>query len=204
MPALSSSRSFALIIAFAGLASSRAAAQDGHSDRFGLGPVIIAGWFGSYSGAFAGGEGFVRIARDSFWSVRLDGSYLVSLATADKVNVVQGGGQNVDPGALGRVGILMASVMLGPSPPNGLRPIYGLVGVGGAATRYGELAHISAGQSEAGPSFTILELGLGSEFRALGNNRIELRAFRTAPSPPSGNPSVLGAIGTSLTIGVVW
>lgn len=187
-------------------ASSRAAAQDVHSDRFGLGPAVIGGWFGIYDGAFVGGEGFVRLARGSFWSVRLDGSYTVGIMTADKVNLVQPiGNQSYDYRTLRKVGTLIAAAMLGPSSSNGLRPVYGLVGFGGAATRWAENpSGASANGLGAGPSFALGEVGVGSEFHALGNERVELRAFRTSPTPPTGTRSILGAIGLSFTIGVVW
>jgi hypothetical protein len=194
-----------LLAMLAAFASAHAAAQDVHSDRFGIGPAIVAGWFGNYSGAYAGGEGFVRIARGPFWSARVDGSYLVGLSSADKINLVQGGNQSYDSRTLGKVGILMAAAVIGPTASNGLRPIYGLVGFGGAATRWGENpgGPLPAGAG-AGPSFAVAEGGVGSEFHALGNERIELRIFRTAPSPPTGNQAILGAIGASFTIGVVW
>ena len=190
-----------------------AAAQDVRPDRFGLGPAAIAGWFGSYNGAFVGGEGFVRIARGSFWRVRLDGAYVVAVPTEEHVNLVQPDETaGYDTRTLGQIGTLMATATLGPASSNGLRFIYGLLGFGGAATRWDggiyQPAVNSGGQPEAGigagPSFTIVEAGIGSEFHALLNDRIELRAFRTLPTPPSGNRSILGAIGASLTIGVVW
>lgn len=203
----------AMLAMLAAFPSSPAAAQDVRPDRFGLGPAAITGWFGSYNGAFVGGEGFVRVARGSFWSVRLDGAYFVGVPTADKVNLVQPvGNQGYDTRTIGKVGTLVATSMFGPSSPNGLRPIYGLVGFGGAATRwsggYYQPPLNSGGQGEvavgAGPSFALVEGGIGSEFRGLLNDRIELRAFRTLPTPPTGNQAILGAIGASLTIGVVW
>jgi hypothetical protein len=188
--------------------STSAAAQDARSDRFGLGPAAIGGWFGSYSGVFVGGEGFVRLARGSFWSVRLDGAYFTAALQDDKINLIQRTGY-FDDRRIGKVGTLTATAMLGPSSSNGLRPFYGLVGFGGAATRWGGgYLQNPGGQNEdgvgTGPSFALLELGVGSEFRALLNDRIELRAFRTSPTPPAGNRAALGAFGTSLTIGVVW
>ena len=207
------SHCIAMLAMLAAFPCTPAAAQDVRSDRFGLGPAAIAGWFGSYNGAFVGGEGFVRVARGSFWSVRLDGAYVVGVFTADKVNLVQPvGSQGYDTRTIGKVGTLVATAMLGPSSSNGLRPIYGLVGFGGAATRwdggYYQPPSNSGRQPEAGigagPSFAVVEGGIGSEFRGLLNDRIELRAIRTLPTPPTGNRAILGAIGASLTIGVVW
>jgi hypothetical protein len=193
--------------------SAPAAAQEMRSDRFGLGPAAIAGWLGTYDGVFVGGEGFVRIARGSFWNIRLDGAYLTSASTADKVDLVQPGpNQGYDTRTIGKVGTLVATAIFGPASSNGLRPIYGIVGGGGAATRWsggsfrppstnGAPGEVGSG---AGPSFTLVEGGIGSEFRGIFNDRIELRAFRTFPTPPSKNQAIIGAITASLTIGIVW
>jgi hypothetical protein len=45
------------------------------ADRFGLGVSGISGSFGGYDAVFPGAEGFVRIARGAFWSVRVDAAY---------------------------------------------------------------------------------------------------------------------------------
>ena len=45
------------------------------SDRFGLGVSGIAGSFSGYDAVLPGVEGFIRVARGTFWSARLDGAY---------------------------------------------------------------------------------------------------------------------------------
>jgi hypothetical protein len=188
-------------------------AQDARSDRFGLGPVIVAGWFGTNDGLFVGGEGFVRLARGSFWSVRLDGAFLTSSSGADKINAIQPNpNAGYDFRTIAKVGTLVATAIFGPASSNGLRPIYGVGGGGGATTRWGGGYYRPPGTNGApgelatgaGPSFTLVEGGIGSEFRGLLNDRIELRAFRTFPTPPSDNQAIIGAVTWSLTIGVVW
>ena len=201
-------RCIAMLAVVAAFHSAPAAAQNARSDRFGLGPAAIGGPFGSYSGLFVGGEGFVRLARGSFWSVRLDGAFFAAALGDDKINAIQRTGY-FDDRKIGKIGTLTAIATLGPSSSNGLRPAYGLVGFGGAATRWGGGYLQNPGGQNAdgvgtGPSFALMEVGFGSEFRALLNDRIELRAFRTSPTPPTGNRAPLGSIGTSLTIGLVW
>jgi len=109
--------------------------------------------------------------------------------------------------------MLTATLALGPSASSGLRPFYGLLGVGGAVTRWGGGGYVppQTGTSSAvldvsgwGPSFALVEAGVGSEFRALGGNRIELRMHRLSGHPPSGAYAPLGAVVVSLTMGVVW
>ena len=202
------------ITALTVFATVRVSAQDVASNRFGLGVSGIEGWFGGYSAVLPGAEGFVRVARGSFWSARVDGAYYGGHGQGDKVCLVSGGNSGCgDTRYIGGLGTLIAAFMLGPTASSGLRPFYGLLGVGGVATRWGggscspsanscgSAASIASG---AGPSLSLIEAGVGSEFRALGGNRIELRIHRVSPSSPLGNSAPLAAVGASLTIGVVW
>jgi hypothetical protein len=212
--ARSPSRCIAAIALLATLPIVRVAAQDSHPDRFGFGVAGIEGWFGGSSVVFPGAEGFVRIARGSFWNVRVDGALYAGRPAVDKVCAGMGNGGCVDDTRyLGELGTLIATLALGPTATNGLRPIYALLGIGGVASRWGggscsppasACPSPVSDASGAGPSLTIIEGGLGSEFHALGGNRIEVRVHRISPPQPTGTGSATGAVGASLTIGIVW
>jgi hypothetical protein len=79
------------------------------------------------------------------------------------------------------------------------------------ATRWGGggcSANVSrCGPGEAagfGPALALIEAGVGSEFRALGSNRIELRIHNASRSLLIGSSGERHAVGASLAIGVVW
>ena len=55
-----------------------------------------------------------------------------------------------------------------------------------------------------GPVLALIEGGVGSEFRALGGNRIELRVHSASRSLLIGSSGEHPAVGASITIGVVW
>jgi hypothetical protein len=207
-------RHLGVITALTVFATVHIGAQDAHPDRFGLGVAGIAGSFGGYDAVFPGVEGFVRVARGSFWSARVDGAYYGGHGLGANVCLVSGGNGGCDDGRyIGGLGTLIATLTLGPTAGSGLRPFYGLLGVGGVATRWGggscspparSCPSAVSSASGAGPSLALIEAGVGSEFRALGGNRVELRIHRASSSLPTGNHSELGAVGASLTIGVVW
>ena len=214
MDPLLSIRRLGVITAFTVFATVHICAQDAHPDRFGLGVSGIAGSFGGYDAVFLGAEGFVRVARGSFWSARVDGAYYGGHGQGANNCPVSGANSGCDDGRyIGGLGTLIATLTLGPTAGSGLRPFYGLLGIGGVATRWGggscsppanscgSAVSIASG---AGPSLSLIEAGVGSEFRALGGNRIELRIHRVSPSSPLGNSAPLAAVGASLTIGVVW
>jgi hypothetical protein len=202
------------ITALAVFATVRVNAQDVPSNRFGLGVSGIEGWFGGYSAVFSGAEGFVRVARGSFWSARVDGAYYGGHGQAANVCPISGANSGCDDSRyIGKLGTLIATLALGPTASNGLRPFYGLLGVGGVATRWGggscSPSANSCGSavsiaSGAGPSLSLIEAGVGSEFRALGGNRIELRVHSASRSLLIGSSGEHRAVGASLTIGVVW
>jgi hypothetical protein len=179
--------------------------QDANADRFGIGVSGIEGSFGGYRAAFPGVEGFFRVAHGSFWSVRVDGAYFGGTPQQVKVCTVSPDDCG-DTRVIGRLGTLMGTVALGPTASSGLRPHYGLLGVGGAATRWGgggcsqDVANCGAGVG-FGPALALVEAGVGSEFHALGGNRIELRVHKASRSLLPGGPTSTGA---SLTMGVVW
>ncbi len=214
MDPLLSIRRLGVITAFTVFATVPIRAQDAHPDRFGLGVSGIAGSFGGYDAVFPGAEGFIRVARGSFWSARVDGAYYGGQGQGANNCPVSGANSGCDDGRyIGGLGTLIATLTLGPTAGSGLRPFYGLLGGGGVATRWGggscsppanscgSAVSIASG---AGPSLSLIEAGVGSEFRALGGNRIELRIHRVSPSSPLGNSAPLAAVGASLTIGVVW
>src|ERR1035437_3635834 len=214
MDPLLSLRRLGVITAFTVFATLPIRAQDAHPARFGLGVSGITGSFGGYDAVLPGAEGFVRIARGSFWSARVDGAYYGGHGLGDKVCLVSGQNNGCgDTRFIGGLGTLLATLALGPTASSGLRPFYGLLGVGGVATRWGggscspparSCPSAVSSASGAGPSLALIEAGVGSEFRALGGNRIELRIHRVSPSLTTGNNSELSAVGASLTIGVVW
>ena len=214
MDPLLSIRRLGVITAFTVFATVHIGAQDAHPDRFGLGVAGITGSFGGYDAVFPGAEGFIRVARGSFWSARVDGAYYGGQGQGANNCPVSGANSGCDDGRyIGGLGTLIATLTLGPTAGSGLRPFYGLLGGGGVATRWGggscsppanscgSAVSIASG---AGPSLSLIEAGVGSEFRALGGNRIELRIHRVSPSSPLGNSAPLAAVGASLTIGVVW
>jgi hypothetical protein len=193
------------------LATSPIVAQDAHPDRFGLGVSGIAGSFGGYDAVFPGVEGFVRVVRNSFWSARLDGAYYGGHGLGDIVCVTSGGNGGCDTRFISGLGTLLATVTLGPTASSGLRPYYGLLGVGSVATRWGggscslDVANCGGGIAAGfGPVLALIEAGVGSEFRALGANRIELRVHSASRSLLIGSAGEHRAVGASLTIGVVW
>lgn len=207
MDPLSSIRRLAIATAFTAFASANVHSQEVTPDRFGFGVSGIEGWFDGYSAVLPGVEGFVRVARGSFWSARLDGAFFAGHQQGDKVCAVSGGnGGCGDSRFIGKIGTLVATVTFGPTESTGLRPLYGLVGVGGVATWWGGGVGPSGGgeASGAGPSLALIEAGIGTEFHALGGNRIEFRVHRASRSLQIGNSDPLAAIGSSLTIGVVW
>jgi hypothetical protein len=59
---------------------------------------------------------------------------------------------------------------------------------------------------QCGPSafLALDEVGVGSEFRLLGGNRIELRIHNASRSILFGSSGEHGAVGASLAIGAVW
>lgn len=214
MDPLLSIRRLGVITALTVFATVHIGAQDAHPDRFGLGVSGIGSSFGGYDAVFPGAEGFVRVARGSFWSARVDGAYYGGHGLGAKGCLVSVQNSGCDDSRyIGGLGTLIATFTLGPTASSGLRPLYGLLGVGGVATRWGggscSPSANSCGSavsiaSGAGPSLSLIEAGVGSEFRALGGNRIELRIHRVSPSSPLGNSAPLAAVGASLTIGVVW
>jgi hypothetical protein len=214
MDSLLSIRRLGVITAFTVFATVHIGAQNAHPDRFGLGISGIAGSFGGYDAVLPGAEGFVRVARGSFWSARVDGAYYGGHGQGANACPVSGQNSGCDDSRyIGKLGTLIATLALGSTASNGLRPFYALLGVGGVATRWGggscSPSANSCGSavsiaSGAGPSLSLIEAGVGSEFRALGGNRIELRIHRVSPSLTTGNGSELSAVGASLTIGVVW
>jgi hypothetical protein len=181
--------------------------QDTNADRFGIGVSGIEGSFGGYRAAFPGVEGFFRVAHGSFWSVRVDGAYFGGTPQQVKVCTLPRNDCG-DTQVIGSLGTLMGTVALGPTASSGVRPYYGLLGVGGAATRWGggscslDVANCGGDVGAGfGPVLALLEAGVGSEFHALGGNRIELRVHKASRSLLPGGPTSTGA---SLTMGLVW
>lgn len=212
MNPLLSIRCFAIALtAFTAFASASLHSQEITPDRFGIGVSGIAGWFGGYSAVMPGLEGFVRVARSSFWSARVDGAFYARTSQDDIVCAGQGTGGCGDSRFIGKIGTLVATVTFGPTASIGLRPLYGLVGTGGLVTSWGggscsmDVTHCGGGvASGLGPVLALIEAGIGTEFRALGGNRIEFRIHRASRSLSLGSPDRLAAVGSSLTIGVVW
>jgi hypothetical protein len=175
-----------------------------HPDRFGLGVSGITGSFGGYDAVFPGVEGFVRVARGSFWSARVDGAYFGGTPQGQKVCTLLPG-QSCDTRFIRDLSTLGATLSLGPTASNGLRPFYGLLGVGGVVVGSGGPG-CSSFAPQCGPSefLALDEVGVGSEFRLLGGNRIELRVHSASRSLLFLSSGEHSAAGASLTIGVVW
>jgi hypothetical protein len=177
-----------------------------HPDRFGLGVSGITGSFGGYDAALPGVEGFIRVARGTFWSARVDGAYYGGHGQAANACPVSGGtGGCGDARYVDGIGTLSATLLLGPTASNGVRPFYGLLGVGGALIGSGGPV-CSSFSPQCGPSefLALDEVGVGSEFRLLGHNRIELRVHSASRSLLFLSSGEHSAAGASLTIGVVW
>jgi hypothetical protein len=175
-----------------------------HPDRFGLGVSGIAGSFSGYNVALPGVEGFVRVAHGSFWSVRVDGAFFGGFAQGQKVCTLLPN-QNCDSRFIRSLSKLGTTLSLGPTASNGLRPIYGLLGVGGIVVGSGGQG-CSSFALQCGPSefLALDEVGVGSEFRLLGRNRIELRIHNASRSILFASSGEHGAVGASLAIGIVW
>jgi hypothetical protein len=212
MDPLLSIRRLGVITALTVFATVPIRAQDAHPDRFGLGVSGITGSFGGYDAVLPGAEGFVRVARGSFWSARVDGAYYGGHGLGGKVCLVSGQNNGCgDTRFIGGLGTLLATIALGPTASSGLRPFYGLLGVGGVATRWGggscsmDASNCEGGVAAGlGPVLALIEGGVGSEFRALGGNRIELRVHSASRSLLIGSSGEHPAVGASITIGVVW
>ena len=175
-----------------------------HPDRFGLGVSGIAGSFSGYDAALPGVEGFIRVARGTFWSARLDGAYFGGFPQGQKVCTLLPN-QSCDARFIRSLSTLGATLSLGPTASNGLRPVYGLLGVAGVVVGSGGPV-CSSFSPQCGPSefLALDEVGVGSEFRLLGGNRIELRVHSASRSILFLSSGEHPAAGASLTIGVVW
>ena len=194
----------------------RVEAQDASPVRFGLGVTGLAGWISANSSVFMGGEGFVRIAGGSYWSARVDGAYYGALTPPENIGCVTPfPAPACDTRHLGKLGTAMATLVVGSRESNSLRHVYGLFGAGIALTRWGGGVFLPASNSGAsmqqgvgaGPTLAVFQAGLGSEFRALGGNRIELRIVGVKPSTPAfatGRASDNSGRSVSLTLGRVW
>ena len=198
------------------LVTSRVDAQDASPNRFGLGVSGLTGWISTNASVFMGAEGFVRIAGGSYWSARVDGAYFGALTPPDNPGcVLPSPAPACDTRHLGQLGTLMATFVVGSRESDALRHFYGLVGAGVAVTRWGGGQYIPQSNSGApieqgvgaGPTLTVFQAGLGSEFRALGGNRIELRIVGVRPSTPAFGTGRFGdnsGRSVSLTLGRVW
>jgi hypothetical protein len=203
-----SSRSYFRIVGLAvALAASSLGAQDAPLPRFGLGVSGYAGWITSNASNLVGAEGFVRVASGRFWNARIDAAYFGSVTPPE--NIVCVSGPCTDVRNVGHLGTAIATFVAGPRNSSSLRHIYALIGAGVAVTRWGASSSNLDEQStgRAGPTVAIYQAGIGSEFRALGANRVELRIDFVRPSEPAFGQGRLGdntGRGASLTIGRVW
>jgi hypothetical protein len=213
-----SSKSFVVCMALAALAPGHLGAQNASPNRFGLGVSWFGGWISANASNFVGAEGYARIAGGPFWSARVDGAYMNALKSSVVIicpSALSIAEPACDTRTLGKLGALVATLVVGPRESRGLRHFYALGGMGVAATRWGGGIHIpalSAGVSVeagagAGPTVVIFQAGIGSEFRALGGNRIELRLDRVTPSTPADASGRLGnnsGRAASVTFGWLW
>jgi hypothetical protein len=200
-----------ILAPFAAAVSQGAPPDQPASDRFGLGVSGITGSIGGYNATFPGVEGFVRIAHGLYWTARVDGAYYVGPKFAHNDCIPSGGTGCVDNRYVGGLGTLMVTLTLGPAARGGLRPIYGLLGAGGAAAQWGggtcsmDVSNCGPGvASGLGPTMALVEAGVGSEFHALGDNRIELRIHDASRSLLIGSSGEHHTAGGSLTLGFVW
>ncbi len=199
----------------AALAASALSAQDAPRPRFGLGLSDYFGWVTANPTNFVGVEGFVRVAGGAFWSARVDGTYFGVATSQENIGcVTPAPAPACDTRQLGKLGTVMTTVVAGSRESNGVRHVYGLLGAGVAVTRWaggyynpGPNSHDTAQQGVgAGPTLAAFQAGFGSEFRALGGNRIELRMDYVRPSPSASRVLVGENRGRafSLTLGRVW
>ena len=177
-----------------------------HPDRFGLGVSGITGSFDGFDVAFPGLEGFIRVARSTFWSARVDGAYYGGHGSAANACPVAGTGGCGEPQFIKSLSTLIATLSLGPTASNGRHPFYGLLGVGGVVVGSGGPSCSSSFAPQCGPSefLALDEIGVGSEFRLLGGNRIELRVHSASRSLLFLSSGEHPAVGASLSIGVIW
>jgi hypothetical protein len=193
----------------AALAVGTLGAQSAPPTRFGLGAtILVAGLTNSEGMTFVGAEGFLRLSDGSFVRTRLDGAIYGAAGPSEPGCAILE--RPCDTRRLSRVGTLMATVLVGPRLSTGLRPIYFLLGVGAAATTWGGGSYLENGVEKRGvgfgPTVAIAQAGLGSEFRLLGADRIELRMhISTRPPNPSFAPNGPNdGGGLSLALGHVW
>ena len=202
MDPLLSIRRLGVITALTVFATVPIRAQDAHPDRFGLGVSGITGSFGGDDAALPGIEGFVRVARGSFWNARVDGAYY---GRGQRASACLGGDGGCVATYIDGLGTLIATLAFGPNTSSGLRPFYGLLGVGGVAIRSrGGSCSLDVTHCGPGVALALVEAGVGSEFHALGGNRIELRIHNASRSLGFGRSGDHGAVGASLALGVVW
>lgn len=174
-------------------------------DRFGLGVSGITGSFGGYPASLPGVEGFIRVARGAFWSARVDGAFYGGHKLGDIVCAGQGNGGCGDERFISNLGTLGATLSLGPTASNGQRPFYGLLGLGGIVIGSGGPPCSSFSPQCGRSEFLALdEVGIGSEFRVIGRNRVELRVHSASRSLLFLSSGEHSAAGASLTVGVVW
>jgi hypothetical protein len=195
----------------AALAATSLAAQDAPVPRFGLGLSGYAGWITANPSNMVGAEGFARVASGRLWDARIDAAYFGSVTPPPNIGCVTSfpAPPCLDARNVGQLGTAIASLVVGPRNSNSLRGFYGLVGAGVAFTRWGSSSSDLAQQStgHAGPTVAIYQAGVGSEFRALGANRVELRIDFVRPAAPALGQGSLGdnsGRGASLTIGRIW
>jgi hypothetical protein len=188
------------------LATGGVSAQDVSPPRFGLGVTGLGGWLSANPAFFVGFEGFVRVAGGSFWSARVDGG-LFPFAKLDTYGcIIPDPAPACDTRQLGKLGMLTASLVVGPRTAKALRPVYAVLGVGIAATRWASGAFRPPSNSGApvepgvgaGPTTPVFNAGIGFEFPLAGRNRIELRLHRFT------QPGINGGRGASFAIGREW
>ncbi len=210
-----STRYLGVIMLAATLAAGRVGAQDATQDRYGLGISGFGGYITANASVFMGVEGFVRVLEGTYWSARIDGAYYRALTPPENIGcVTPSPAPACDTRQLGSLGTLIATFTAGSSDANGLRHIYLLAGAGVAVTFWGSGEDIPASNSGlpiqqgtgAGPTVAIVQAGIGSEFRLLGGNRIELRIDKVSPAPTVQSGPLGSNTGRSfsVTIGRVW
>lgn len=183
------------------LAAATLGAQGTPPPRFGLGATEFVGELtGNGPGPFVGLEGFVRLTDSALFRARVDGAlYGAAGPPAASGCPLSSGGSCGDPRHLSNFGTVMVTALMGPRLSSGIRPIYLLLGVGGAVSTWASGTYFWNNEyakhaAKLGPTVAMAQGGIGSEFRLFGADRIELRLHLT----PAGGG------GTSIALGHVW
>jgi hypothetical protein len=203
---------FRVALLLATLTTSALRAQDVPAPRFGLGATGMLSAITAPGEAFVGVEGFMRLGDDPIFRTRIDAALYASTGSPFVTGCLLSTNSN-DNGCgsrkLGSLATVMATALVGPRRPSGLRPFYFLVGAGiGVTTSNGAAYYVDnklvRHKLDMGPTVLVAQGGFGWEFHAF---RIESRVFMSEPATSYRTSAYFverpGA-GISFTLGRVW